>query len=39
LTGKFIAVQVAPAAHRSRWQEEFDKRAREQDKLFEPTAS
>ena len=31
---KVTAVQVAPAAHRSRWQESHDDRARRQDKLL-----
>jgi formate dehydrogenase major subunit len=32
---KVTAVQVAPAVHRSKWQEEFDARAREQGKILE----
>jgi hypothetical protein len=30
-------VQVAPAVHRSSWQEDFEKRAKEQEKLAETT--
>jgi hypothetical protein len=29
------AVQIAPATHRSKWQNEFDARAETQDKLAE----
>jgi hypothetical protein len=29
-------VQVAPAVHRSEWQEQFEQRAKEQEKLAEP---
>ncbi len=32
---KVTAVQVAPAVHRSKWQEGFEKRAREQERLAE----
>ena len=32
---KVTAVQVAPAVHRSKWQEEFEVRAREQGKILE----
>jgi len=32
---KVTAVQVAPAVHRSKWQEGFEKRAKEQEKLAE----
>jgi len=34
---KVTAVQVAPAVHRSKWQEGFEKRAKEQEKLAETT--
>jgi formate dehydrogenase major subunit len=34
---KVTAVQVAPAVHRSEWQHQFEKRAREQGKILEPT--
>jgi len=34
---KVTAVQVAPAEHRSKWQEGFDKRAEEQGKILETT--
>jgi len=34
---KVTAVQVAPAAHRSKWQEGFDERASEQGKILETT--
>ncbi|MDA0681020.1 MAG: formate dehydrogenase subunit alpha [Proteobacteria bacterium] len=34
---KVTAVQVAPAVHRSKWQKGFEKRAKEQEKLLEPT--
>ena len=34
---KVTAVQVAPAVHRSKWQEGFEKRAREQGKILEPS--
>jgi formate dehydrogenase major subunit len=34
---KVTAVQVAPAVHRSKWQEGFDRRAKEQEKLAETT--
>jgi formate dehydrogenase major subunit len=34
---KVTAVQVAPAVHRSKWQEGFEKRAKEQQKLAETT--
>jgi len=33
---KVTAVQVAPAVHRSEWQEQFEQRAKEQEKLAEP---
>jgi formate dehydrogenase major subunit len=33
---KVTAVQVAPAIHRSKWQEEFEVRARSQGKILEP---
>ncbi|MDZ7642948.1 MAG: formate dehydrogenase subunit alpha [Woeseiaceae bacterium] len=33
---KVTAVQVTPALHRSRWQSEFDERAREQGRILEP---
>lgn len=33
---KVTAVQVAPAVHRSKWQEGFEQRAREQGKILEP---
>jgi len=33
---KVTAVQVAPAVHRSKWQEEFDERAKSQGKILEP---
>ena len=33
---KVTAVQVAPAVHRSKWQEGFEKRASEQGKILEP---
>ncbi|MDH3988671.1 MAG: formate dehydrogenase subunit alpha [Gammaproteobacteria bacterium] len=32
---KVTAVQIAPAVHRSKWQEGFDKRAKEQGKILE----
>jgi len=32
---KVTAVQVAPAVHRSEWQEQFEKRSKEQEKLAE----
>ncbi len=32
---KVTAVQVAPAVHRSNWQEGFEKRAKEQERLAE----
>ncbi|HWM28921.1 MAG TPA: formate dehydrogenase subunit alpha [Woeseiaceae bacterium] len=34
---KVTAVQVAPAVHRSEWQQQFDKRAKEQGKILETT--
>jgi formate dehydrogenase major subunit len=34
---KVTAVQVAPAVHRSKWQEEFDERAKRQGKIMETT--
>jgi formate dehydrogenase major subunit len=34
---KVTAVQVAPAVHRSEWQEQFDARAKEQGKILETT--
>ncbi len=34
---KVTAVQVAPAVHRSKWQEGFEKRAKEQEELAETT--
>jgi len=34
---KVTAVQVAPAVHRSKWQEGFDQRAKEQGKILETT--
>jgi formate dehydrogenase major subunit len=34
---KVTAVQVAPAMHRSKWQEEFDERAKRQGKIMETT--
>jgi formate dehydrogenase major subunit len=34
---KVTAVQVAPAVHRSKWQEGFERRAKEQEKLAETT--
>jgi len=34
---KVTAVQVAPAVHRSKWQEGFEKRAKEQGKILETT--
>jgi formate dehydrogenase major subunit len=34
---KVTAVQVAPAVHRSDWQQQFDERAREQEQLLETT--
>jgi formate dehydrogenase major subunit len=34
---KVTAVQVAPAVHRSKWQDQFEQRAREQRKLLETT--
>jgi formate dehydrogenase major subunit len=34
---KVTAVQVAPAAHRSKWQEGFDQRAKDQGKILETT--
>jgi formate dehydrogenase major subunit len=34
---KVTAVQVAPAAHRSKWQEDFEQRAKEQGKILETT--
>jgi len=34
---KVTAVQVAPAVHRSKWQEGFEQRAKEQEKLAEAT--
>jgi formate dehydrogenase major subunit len=34
---KVTAVQVAPAVHRSKWQEGFEERAKEQEKLAEST--
>jgi formate dehydrogenase major subunit len=34
---KVTAVQVAPAIHRSKWQEGFEKRAKEQGKILETT--
>ena len=34
---KVTAVQVAPAVHRSKWQEGFEQRAREQGKILETT--
>lgn len=33
---KVTAVQVAPAVHRSRWQEEFDERAKTRTRVLEP---
>jgi formate dehydrogenase major subunit len=33
---KVTAVQVAPAVHRSKWQHEFEERARSQGKILEP---
>jgi hypothetical protein len=30
-------VQVAPAVHRSDWQQQFDERAKEQEQLLETT--
>jgi formate dehydrogenase major subunit len=33
---KVTAVQAAPARHRSKWQDQFDARAREQGKILEP---
>ena len=35
---KVTAVQVAPAVHRSKWQEGFEERAKEQEKLAETNA-
>ena len=32
---KVTAVQIAPAQHRSKWQDQFDVRAKEQEKLSE----
>ena len=34
---KVTAVQVAPAVHRSKWQEQFEERAKEQGKILETT--
>jgi hypothetical protein len=34
---KVTAVQVAPAVHRSKWQHQFEKRAKEQGKILETT--
>ncbi|MDX1403962.1 MAG: formate dehydrogenase subunit alpha [Woeseiaceae bacterium] len=34
---KVTAVQVAPAVHRSKWQHEYEKRSKQQDKLLETT--
>ncbi len=34
---KVTAVQVAPAVHRSKWQHQFEERAKEQGKIFETT--
>ncbi|MEX2125403.1 MAG: formate dehydrogenase subunit alpha [Woeseia sp.] len=34
---KVTAVQVAPAVHRSEWQQQFDQRAKEQGKILETT--
>ncbi len=34
---KVTAVQVAPAIHRSQWQHQFEKRAKEQGKVLEPS--
>ncbi len=34
---KVTAVQVAPAAHRSKWQHQFEERAKEQGKILETT--
>ncbi len=34
---KVTAVQVAPAVHRSKWQDQFDKRAKEQGKILAPS--
>jgi formate dehydrogenase major subunit len=34
---KVTAVQVAPAVHRSDWQQQFDERAKEQEQLLETT--
>jgi len=34
---KVTAVQVAPAVHRSKWQEQFEERARKQGKILETT--
>ena len=34
---KVTAVQVAPAVHRSKWQHEFDERAKVQGKILEPS--
>jgi formate dehydrogenase major subunit len=33
---KVTAVQVAPAVHRSKWQHQFEERAREQSKVLDP---
>ena len=34
---KVTAVQVAPAVHRSKWQHQFEERAREQGKILDPS--
>jgi len=34
---KVTAVQVAPALHRSQWQHQFEKRAKAQGKVLEPS--
>jgi formate dehydrogenase major subunit len=34
---KVTAVQVAPAVHRSKWQHEFEERAKVQGKILETT--
>ena len=36
---KVTAVQVAPAAHRSQWQQQFEARAKSQGKILEPSES